>query len=1248
MKLLGNLRYASENYYVYLNDIKSKETWYLISPFHKKDIANHLLGMPLQYPVIDSTLYFEKNKVSSDYIIEAVSRTKISGRVEIYEKYLILDKLLSTLNYCRSYSFKESNVLENSNRLSNGNLIHTLIAKDSTVSISMVSSNKLYSSLEFKYNDIDISIRENTKIKLESDLEFVEASKSTRKKVLLSSVKSLDYESLGEILDLSFYEENGIVKKDYRSVKTIEEFDNIVIKGIEEEARACRARGEKLLLAVDTETTGLNMCCLSSENPDKDRVVAIPIAWKDNQGVVVFTDMEHFDNVPSEYVYRKLKPIMEYDNVELFKLNTSNQYAQKMNLFEDNTPIKVDETYLRQPIFREDINLVGHNVMFDGKAFYDNGIKSYWNNDTLSMAFNLNPRIIKGNNKLKNLTRKFFGHETPELDDILGKGNEDKYRYISDERVAIIYGCADSDYTRLVYKKLKSITPPKMLKSYELQDIPMLNQLYIAEYYGLRMDEEKVKQQGALVYEDLEILRKFMYSYVGRHVMYKNQIIPLKIRKDAGIIDEYAYRKLISEIKIDENATYDFDLTGTNIRRVLYDILEYPVVAKTDGKNPLPKVDKIVMDRLMRKLNDKPGQYLKKDVMSADGKHVLVKAKEFNKFKYPLAYTLSIYAAYNKEYTSYYKPIVEDNREGRLFKGFSLTRIETRRIMNPSQTMKGKLKVLVLPHSPDHYMMDYDMSQVEYRIMISFAEFVTMIEKMKDPEKDYHTETASLVNSIPAHKVSKKLRKQTKGISFGVPYGLGEMRLAINLFGEANEDTLYATRKLLYLFEQNNKPVIDLINSYRDSALIPREISDDLRDFIDAYKKDKDKNYILDADGKRIPSPVGMIMNPMGFYRLFDLDNLDKKKIGSIRRAAGNYPIQSFAAELFRKILIRFADRCRDEGLSDLVIWHMLIHDELLLSVHKSVHIMRMIKIIKESCMVTIKNHTKYFVGINIGDNWEECKDDRSELPVIFVERMIKRYEAGEFDNEVIDNPKEWIAKHKAEYIKNRIHECLEQLQPNIDHEPIDTKYILEHFSNYTVRAYVSDFYKCNHACTMEDDDAVYISKLESWVLEYYGEGKEIKYLDGAIGRVIKGVQKIEEVSLNLDDEEDISSSYWSFENEDLDEHYTKTIYLEDFNEEEEDDYYFEANENARTVADLMVSKKKSYKNLSVLNSQYVITVNRGNKVAQLKKYLEKYNDPTGYSVLFKTPLGLDRWIKVSSTIDLDELSKIIEEVNAC
>lgn len=233
------------------------------------------------------------------------------------------------------------------------------------------------------------------------------------------------------------------------------------------------------------------------------------------------------------------------------------------------------------------------------------------------------------------------------------------------------------------------------------------------------------------------------------------------------------------------------------------------------------------------------------------GKYELISASEFNKTKHPLALILRKYAELNKEYTAYFKPIKETNMEGKIFKSYSLARIETRRIQNAAQTMKGNLKALVHAYSDDYYLLDFDMSQVEYRIMLSLAGYMEMVERMKDPERDYHTETASLVNNIPAHKVDKKTRKNAKSVSFGVPYGLGDRSLCDKIFGVINDDTLFKTRLLLSKWKKSNKPIMDFLNKERDNALVEQAMSNELRDFMDAWVRDENGEYVHDYNGSK-------------------------------------------------------------------------------------------------------------------------------------------------------------------------------------------------------------------------------------------------------------------------------------------------------------------------------------------------------------------------------------------------------------
>src|SRR5690606_480282 len=69
-------------------------------------------------------------------------------------------------------------------------------------------------------------------------------------------------------------------------------------------------------------------------------------------------------------------------------------------------------------------------------------------------------------------------------------------------------------------------------------------------------------------------------------------------------------------------------------------------------------------------------------------------------------------------------------------------------------------------------------------------------------------------------------------------------------------------------------------------------------------------------------------------------------------------------------------------------------------SVHKDVHPVHMIKILYKSCVVSIKGRTKYYIGINIGENWADGKDDEAECPIYFVQELIEKWDAGGFRND--------------------------------------------------------------------------------------------------------------------------------------------------------------------------------------------------------------------------------------------------------
>lgn len=1283
--LAGNVILSEGEYLIVCKDNKNSQLWYLISNCNKQDVMNRLTGQPLQYKYYSTYLELAKQKIGEDYILESIEILKKTNRVRVYGQGVILRRIIDAVAEANSYSFSPANTEEKSNKIELGEEIVKLRARDSYITVDLENRNRLMYKCFIKTSKLYLNLV-TVKNNISLSCNLVEAQGEIKRQVQVSNVSSATMDDLRNILDLSFYETaDGTKLKDYGTIKSIPQFEKEVMQEIYLEYKKQVAQGNPLDLKIDTETTGLMISYLDDANPDKNFIVATPISWRNDQARVIFNEMEYFDNVPKEYMFARLKPLVEGKDgiVYIPKHGTDVKYVNKMNLFNDDVSELTEDDYY---IFdRSKINLIGHNVIFDGKVFFDNKVKPYWNNDTLQMSFNLDPSSVKkrGGNKLKSITRRLFGHETPELSDLLGKNNEDKYKYIKDEEVACLYGCADADYTGKVYTELRKLTSDSMYKAYQEQDIPLLNILYTSEYYGLLMDADAVKEMAKHAENDLEIIKNFLYKYVGGVVSLKDKKIKLKTKYSLGELTEQEFNEQYNNLKPDKDAIYTFEIKARDIIKVLYDILNYPVLSRTsDGPKSQPSTDKKVFKKLMRYRID--GSALSEDIRDSTGDHPLIKAEEFNKYKYPLAYVLTQYAKLNKEYTSYFKPILTKNCEGRIFNGYSMARIETRRIMNASQTMKSSLKDLVLPFDggKNYYMFGFDMAQVEYRIMVSLAGQTEMIERLKDPEKDFHTESASALTGIPAHQIEKDFRKQMKAVHFGIPYGLGDESMSESMFGSKDALSLYKTRDLIKSFKTKNDKVIAMLEEARDNALKPRDFSltfkryTGFREFVnqdgETVKNHKNFDNILDALANRAETKivgndtvtevfkdVGMVQNLKGFYRLFDLSNLDKKKIGIIKRAAGNYPIQSFAAELFRIILIRFYNRCVKEGIEDKIIWHMLIHDEIQCSAHKSVHPFFLYKIILEECMITFPGHTNYFVGIGVGNNWGETKSDKYEAPVEFVKRMVERWDAGEFKDETwISDPKNYVMKYMLIYFKERIGEVIKEMQPNVETEPIDLTYLDKNFENYTVRSYLVDRYIPAIYCEGEgkekwkklDDKTHFKICMEQWAVSYFGEDKLIKDYDGKIYKPSIN-ERVASLEL-LDIEDDLEVSFgtveenWVFDDNGMSD-YSEILYFEEF---ELDDYnenefqYDLTRKDAKNVSDLVITKESDtpyiVKGLTGIN----ISCPNANIMERVKLALKKSVIATGgLPVIFNVNGKNFVWLRLPSSIDAHKLNDIVK-----
>lgn len=398
-------------------------------------------------------------------------------------------------------------------------------------------------------------------------------------------------------------------------------------------------------------------------------------------------------------------------------------------------------------------------------------------------------------------------------------------------------------------------------------------------------------------------------------------------------------------------------------------------------------------------------------------------------------------------------------------------------------------------------------------------------------------------------------------------------------------------------------------------------------------------------------SIVGMVKNNKGFYRYFDLTNTlgNPRLEGSIRRAAGNYPIQSFAAVLYKFTLKRLYDRLIKENLDDKVIFNMFIHDELLFSVHKSVDPRRIAKICSEECMFNLKGHTTYFIGLGFGRTWLECKKDANELPSGLLMRMAKNYNPGE-DNPWTDNPNDVVLPILEEYKKNRVKEVLDKIEDDWENKGIVIDGLADRFTNYKVRGYVLDyprtFSPSKHLNSedkeIEDSGELLISCLCNYLKENnYGncnliENNKVYTIDDYVS--FKGGTNDSKVDketnlfdVNFDD--DIySDSYVSFDTIEDQESAEHVMNMYDYDDGIEESLTFN-NVRAR------------YRYVKISGKDLVIKCLRPKNIPLVKQFLDKYKSSGGRRMVVESVIGT-QIIQGNYDPNLDKLDELLKEVN--
>lgn len=821
-----------------------------------------------------------------------------------------------------------------------------------------------------------------------------------------SKIKAKTLSMLRMEMDLSWLE-----KKDYR-----------IINNAKDLAKAIWEMKKAPYLAIDTETTGLGICNLSKDNPQKDHIVGMSISWKRNQGIYIPFDHTEFENMDKRVAFQMLYVIL----------------TQK--------------------------TIITHNGIYDGKVFYDEGIKLNIKHDTLLIQFNLDSTVSKGSKGLKPLTIARYGYSVIELEDIFEYSKDyGLFRYV-DYELTKAYACADSDHTFMLFEDSISELNVGQMRSY-MYDIRVANNLIRSEYEGKGIDSKLLPVMNEINDRDIEKIENLIDRYVGMTLQYKK----------TGKVSE---------------AIYKFQKTSLpTLGHVMFNLMEYPIVRVQESG--IPVVDKNVLkylDTITTKESDPVAEYLFSEDIESDianynfdwvhkKDRVILKAEKIKNKKYKLAMLISTWRKLEKLKTSFFAPLLNANYEGRYFSSISMTRAETARLIDFIQTLDKRLKRLVVPLGSGNYMIDYDYAQIEYRAMSGLSNCVSIVSQLEDPEADYHRIGGSVILGKAPEDITDDERKNLKSVNFGIPYGIGAEGIVTNRYGIGLADAdhhkyLRETESLLIQWKLGLHEIQEMLDAYRDEAITPVP----------------DSELPRHLKGKK----MGRIHNPLGRTRLFNLENLTKAKIGSIRRQAGNYPIQSFAREIFCQGFCTLDERLVSEGLMDVrvpddtmasgfrfenkVVIMAYIHDECLVSVDKSINPVWIMKLIAECTMMRLEGHPPYFTGISVVNNWYEGKDGHYEAPVKFIYEMAEEDRANLYS----EQPRDIIEERMIKYIRNRALEEVAKFDPDWRATKLlRMDKIIYSMKNYFILPRIMEYIGSTRKCIKDSDNENY--KLCPW-----------------------------------------------------------------------------------------------------------------------------------------------------------------------
>lgn len=189
------------------------------------------------------------------------------------------------------------------------------------------------------------------------------------------------------------------------------------------------------------------------------------------------------------------------------------------------------------------------------------------------------------------------------------------------------------------------------------------------------------------------------------------------------------------------------------------------------------------------------------------------------------------------------------------------------------------------------YILSFDYSQIELRVVASLADVKPLIEAFNH-NLDIHTKTASDIFGVPVEAVTKEMRRQAKAINFGIIYGMSDFGLSNQVGVSIAEAKQFIER---YFASYPG------IKKYMDGQI--------------AFCQEH--GY------------VATMMNRRRYIPEINDKNFMRRELG--KRLAMNSPIQGSAADLLKVAMIKVDQLMKEKHVQSKMI--LQVHDELVFDV---------------------------------------------------------------------------------------------------------------------------------------------------------------------------------------------------------------------------------------------------------------------------------------------------------------------------